>query len=293
LYLFVLGPKGEKFGDKGQWHQILVQTLAPNAAPVGDAILFEKGDRDWHQRLPAAPVVPQTPATPPQRLISFASGENVRRRGLEHIAPSRREGKGLVPLGRLFHPSPGTGTVAGTIYHAWFESIEWLDDGDPTDAALQAIAQNLSADLPLKSLDDMDRLLANFRVWLEKPAIRLVLLRSNYVSRAGYGDSAPPITPRVERERRFMVIDNGKFLNGSLDRIVWHYKGERIIAADVLDFKTDHIQPTDEAALAARTEHYRPQMEIYRQAVARMANLPPERIATRLVFTNAERVVDV
>ena len=33
-------------------------------------------------------------------------------------------------LDRLFQPSAGTGTAAGTLYHAWFETISWLDDGE-------------------------------------------------------------------------------------------------------------------------------------------------------------------
>jgi ATP-dependent helicase/nuclease subunit A len=74
---------------------------------------------------------------------------------------------------------------------------------------------------------------------------------------------------------------------------VWLGDGDKTVAADVIDFKTDALPPGDEKALAERTEHYRPQLEAYRMAVARLARLPAECIATRLVFTGAGRVIDV
>jgi ATP-dependent exoDNAse (exonuclease V) beta subunit len=74
---------------------------------------------------------------------------------------------------------------------------------------------------------------------------------------------------------------------------VWLGDGECTVAADVIDFKTDAIPRGDAAALAARTDHYRPQLEAYRRAVARFAQLPEERVATRLVYTFAGCVVEI
>jgi len=82
-------------------------------------------------------------------------------------------------------------------------------------------------------------------------------------------------------------------LNGSLDRVVWLGGGDQIVAADVIDFKTDAIAIGDTNALAARTEYYRPQMEAYRRAVVRLSKLPAERVSIRLVFTSAARVICV
>ena len=94
----------------------------------------------------------------------------------------------------------------------------------------------------------------------------------------------------VERERRFLVRDGDKFWNGSIDRIVWFGDGDKTVAADVIDFKTDDI---DSTALQARTEYYRPQLEAYRRVVARIAGMQEDRIALRLVFTVPGRVMDV
>jgi len=136
---------------------------------------------------------------------------------------------------------------------------------------------------------------------LLNPAISAVLRRSAYANPQQPGFPAALATfwtktirpQQVERERRFLVPDGSKFWNGSFDRVVWLGEGERMVAADVIDFKTDGIRPGDDAALAARTEHYRPQLEAYRQAVARLARLPAERVAARLLFTSAGRVVEI
>jgi len=220
---------------------------------------------------------------------------------MERVAPSKREGQARVALARLFHPSEGTGTAAGTLYHAWFATIGWLDDGMPTDDALRAAASRIRMDLPAETWHELDRLLRMFRAWLEQTELRTVLSRSAYADpqQPGFPSQLTPLWTkkmkplRVEQERRFLVRDGAKFLNGSLDRVVWLGDSDRILAADVLDFKTDAIAPGDGTALAERTEHYRPQLQTYGRAVARLAQVPDERVAARLVFTVAGCVREI
>jgi ATP-dependent exoDNAse (exonuclease V) beta subunit len=59
------------------------------------------------------------------------------------------------------------------------------------------------------------------------------------------------------------------------------------MAADILDFKTDELPPNDPAALAARTNFYRPQLEAYQRAVAKLLRLKLEHIGARIVFLNS------
>jgi len=92
---------------------------------------------------------------------------------------------------------------------------------------------------------------------------------------------------QVEQERRFLVQDGTRFWSGSFARVVWLADGHQTMAADVLDFKTDALSPGDEPALSERAEFYRPQLDAYLHAIACLAALPPERIATRLEFTCA------
>jgi ATP-dependent exoDNAse (exonuclease V) beta subunit len=299
LYLYIPGPRRNRQRDA--WYNLLLTALASGKQLADKTLLYEHGDPTWFLRTTPSEPLAAAPATVQLPPISFRPPESERRRGMEQVAPSRREGQGRVVLARLFHPSEGTGTAAGTLYHAWFALIGWLEDATPTENELRATAEKMRADLPQDIWRDLDQLLANFRAWIKNPAINAVLRRSAYTDprRPAFpGTLARFITPaigplQVERERRFLVRDGDKFWNGSFDRVVWLGEGDHIVAADVLDFKTDAIAPGDAAALAARTEHYRPQLEAYRSGVARMAHLPPESIAARLVFTWADRVVEV
>jgi ATP-dependent helicase/nuclease subunit A len=299
LYMYIPGKRLRNQNDT--WHNLLVKTLNPKIeAPADKSVVYERGDRQWYATLarPAAAVVAS--ASGPQPIVFRAAG-NERRRGLDQIAPSRREGHARVPLKRLFRPSEGTGMAAGTLYHAWFETIAWLEDGEPTAAALRAAAQKKRWDLPAETWRDLDRLLAQFQAWLRDPQVTSILRRTAYAGpkQLGFPLKLAPLWTtmfrphQVERERRFLIRDGKQFWNGSFDRVVWLSDGSGAVAADVIDFKTDAIQPGDKKALTERTEHYRPQLDAYRHALARMANLPEERVAMRLVFTFPGRVVEL
>jgi ATP-dependent helicase/nuclease subunit A len=298
LYLFIPGPRDGRSGRKDAWYNLLLQTLVPGQAAGDCASLLECGNRAWFEHIP--PAAAPAPERTPQPIV-FAATTTARRRGLEHVAPSRREGQAQVALDHLFHPSAGTGMAAGTIYHAWFAMIGWLEDGVPSKEALLDAAQRELIKLSVKERPKVDDLLATFQTWLQDPQIAAVLQRSAYASplQPGYPITLAPlwrpiIAPQqVERERRFLIQDESKFWNGSFDRIVWLGDRDRLVAADVIDFKTDDIAPGDDQGLAARTAHYRPQLEAYRKAIARLGGLPLESIAARLAFTCAGSVVDV
>ncbi|MCI0682765.1 MAG: UvrD-helicase domain-containing protein [Gemmataceae bacterium] len=299
LYMFVPGPRQKKQSDV--WCNMLVQALAPAVEfPAENTVLFERGEPEWHARS-ARPTSVASVSVSRGRPIAFRAAASERRRGLEHAAPSKQEGGACVPTARLFHPSEGTGMAAGTLYHAWFETIEWLDDGEPSEAALRKAAAVLRWDLPAETWRDLDRLLAQFQAWLRQPALRAVLSRTTYTDtrRAGFPEKLKPLLSKalvpqqVERERRFVVRQGNTFWDGSFDRVVWLADGQRTVAADVIDFKTDLLPPGDDSALAVRTDHYRPQLEAYRRAVTGLSGLPAERVAARLVFPFAGKVVEV
>jgi ATP-dependent helicase/nuclease subunit A len=301
LHLYLPGPRKPSYSDA--WYNILLQTLTPGATHAENSLLFDHGDRDWCQRTDGKQLLARVSERKPPTRIQFCTSTAERLRGLDHLAPSRREGHGQVSLDRLLDISERTGMAVGTLTHAWFEALEWLDNGVPTPDALRNTAEKLRADLPPDIWTQLDNLMMRFRKSLDRPEVAAVLRRTAY---AGTGEPgfpktlSPYWTPAmqpllVERERRFLVSDQdaSKFWTGSIDRLVWLGAGEQTVAADVLDFKTDAVPAGDAAALQARVEFYRPQMEAYRQAVARLARLPQERVATRLVFTTFGRVVEL
>lgn len=297
LHLFIPGPRDGKTDRKDAAYHLLRTTLAAGADWNENATLFEHGDADWFQHHNVANRTADSPTPSAPESVQFATG-TARRRGLNHMAPSRREGGGRIILQRLFQPSEGTGTALGSLYHQWFAMIGWLDDGLPSDATLIAEARKLT-ELPKEIWRQLDRHLAQFHAWLQLPAIRGVLSRSAYRSPQARGFPttlasiwSETLTPQEpERERSFVVRDGDTLLGGSLDRVVWLTMGDRRVAADILDFKTDALR--DSQAVHERTKHYRPQLDAYRTAVARLGGLDPAHVATRLIFTGTGQVQEV
>ncbi len=298
LYMYVPGPR-PKHNRRDAWYNLLLQTLALDKQCTENALLYERGDPNWHQHVKSGRVSASLPE--PAQPIRLRPADTAWPRGLERGAPSRSEGEGLISLDRYLHPSEGTGTAAGTLYHAWFATIGWLDDGAPSEGKLLDVAAKIRKDLPMELWRDLDRRLTQFRAWLTQPLLRTVLTRSAYTDVQGPGFpkaladlwSKGFAPQKVEQERRFLLREGSRLWDGSFDRVVWLADGNRLVAADVLDFKTDALPPDDDMALAARTAHYRPQLEIYRRAAAQLASLPLDAIALRLVFPFAGRVVEL
>lgn len=127
-------------------------------------------------------------------------------------------------------------------------------------------------------LDESTPLDEPLRRLFEKPAIRALFTRPT-------GDRA---RCRVYRERPFALRDGNTILSGAIDRLVVFEGG-----AEIIDFKTDTVAADDPAALAAKVEFYRPQLDAYRRAVAAMYRLPTDRVAARLAFLSPGVVVDI
>jgi ATP-dependent exoDNAse (exonuclease V) beta subunit len=108
---------------------------------------------------------------------------------------------------------------------------------------------------------------------LQSPEIRAILSR-------------PSPEAVCWREKRFEILLNGEWLSGTFDRVM--LETDR---ATILDFKTDKTD-TDES-LAARVDGYRPQLETYREVLARMTGLQQDQIACKLLFTHRGAVVTI
>ncbi|HEY6565228.1 MAG TPA: PD-(D/E)XK nuclease family protein, partial [Pirellulaceae bacterium] len=112
------------------------------------------------------------------------------------------------------------------------------------------------------------------------------------LSRSAYRDySAPEL--EVETERPFAVRDGDRLLVGTIDRLVTMRRNDRIVAADILDFKTDELAADDEFALHAKAVYYRPQLQAYRSAVSIMLSIPGKAVTARLLFVSQGKIVSV
>ncbi len=83
----------------------------------------------------------------------------------------------------------------------------------------------------------------------------------------------------------------GQLLSGAIDRLCLVERGGKVVAAEVLDFKTDEL--ASQEASRERADFYRPQITAYKQAVAKMHQLTTDCVSARLVFLRTGVVVPV
>ncbi|MBI2481749.1 MAG: UvrD-helicase domain-containing protein [Planctomycetia bacterium] len=276
---------------------LLRAALRGNEPALPSALLYENGDRDWFERV--RHIEPAAVATrePLPVKISLAKAAKHRRRGLDRQSPSGFEGGTRVNMAELLQPRQSSALARGTLIHAWFEQVTWSEAPPPDEKALRQVANELRRE-EATSLD-IEQELAAFREMLRHPSVIAALSHAAYDNPASLGfdksvgDALSSGKPRlvVENERTFAVRNDSQLLNGSIDRIVWIYAAQQLVAADIIDFKTDVVE--DDDAIDKKREYYRPQLESYRDAVCRMSGLKPERVIARLVFVGRGLVVRV
>jgi ATP-dependent exoDNAse (exonuclease V) beta subunit len=216
-----------------------------------------------------------TVRAPRAKLVFAASGSAPE---LDARAPSAEEG-GRKRAAKTWLRAPDERAVArGTLVHAWLARVEWLT-GEDVDVELLSLRRD--------DLDPLDAhaLALELKAALERPAVRALL--------------TAPAAPRGDRqvvwhERRFAVELDGahgrESWQGAFDRVVLTRRDGVCIAAELIDWKTDAV---DASSLAARVEHYRPQLRAYARVLAHMTGLAPAAIRARLVFLATGDVVEL
>ncbi len=263
---------------------LLLVGLGGGQAAAPGATLYETGDPLWPEQCPELqqPVESLPRETSPSR-IEFAELTGGRRRGLERIIPSQLADKAtLLKLASVLPLEDATGVERGTLFHAWLERMEWVEDGLPPDDQLRQIAESQGAPHL-----DIDRCLSQFQALLQQPQI------ANVLSRPSYQSSHGNVELDLFQERRLNVIDAGRTISGSIDRLVLIRRNGQVVAADIIDYKTDALIGDEETAVRDKVAAYRDQLRSYARAIALMYKLAPDRISTRLVMLAIGRVETV
>jgi ATP-dependent helicase/nuclease subunit A len=223
-------------------------------------------------------------------LLRPASPET--RRNLPRRSPSDAKGGEAVDLALRLHLGGAPARDRGTLVHAWCEVIDWLEDGLPNDDLLRTLARRHA---PAMGQEDVEALVATFRIWMTAPEIGAAMSRGRYHS------AHPGAALQVEAEYPFIHITDGVLQEGFIDRLVLvregGAEGGRVVAAEVLDFKTDRVVGKTPAAtaeaLADRTERYRAQIAAYCALVRERFGLSPRQVRGTLLFLEAGRDVAV
>ena len=292
LHMILPPPKSNERTMPKTYAGLLRAALAPAGARAG--LVYEHGDPHWFRKLKRKPPPDTAAALPTQ--IALAPARPDRERGLGRTSPSALEGGQKASVARLLEPKHDA-FEHGDLVHACLAELAWLDDGWPAPAKLSAAARRkapaIAADSKL-----LGGRLKLLREQVEAGPIADVLRRAFYGDSRNLGFADPSaaswksgqVELEVLTERPLAIRDGDEILTGSIDRLVLVRRGGAVVAADVLDYKTDAIEPGDER-LAERVAFYRPQIEAYRRAVAKTYRLEPRRITSRLVFMAAGIVV--
>ncbi len=289
LYMIIV-PSSERSRSLPKTAAGLLRAALTDGKPLpANQVVYCKGDPRWYEKLPAAPApaAAGAPVAAGRPVVLAPMREDARR---EFVAPSQLEGGAQVRAADVLNLGGSAARLRGTLIHALFEQIRWLDDAPPDRAQLRCTAESL-----LTTGLNIEEQLDAFQGMVAHPDIQAVLRRAFYESPRDEGlqralaaaGAAARLRVEVHNERRFAVLDEGHILSGSIDRLVLLHEHDRLVAADIVDYKTDAVEPGDLAALERLVEFYRPQLEAYRRAVSAMYRLPPAWICARLLFVAA------
>ncbi|WP_437200809.1 UvrD-helicase domain-containing protein [Planctomicrobium sp. SH664] len=254
-----------------------------------ETTLYEYGDPLWHQKFETEAIERSEETAPVIAEISLNFAPSTLRRRLPRTTPSRSK-QAAPRIGDILSTQSTDSLPRGILFHRWLEKIEFLEQSAPADDELRRLAAPMH--LPA---DVIDRYLLAFRTEIQAPAIAALFTHEGCFAAAPASLraqlAAPGIQLSIKREWPFVTVHQGELVNGTVDRLVLAMHEGAVIAAEVIDFKTDQLEGSE--AIDRRAELYRPQLESYRQAVSRMFKIPQTHVSARLAFLAAGRVVTI
>ena len=270
----IVQPPPKTAGPSQSFAGILRAALVEGQEPEAPATLWSREDpdgRDWRETRAEA-ARPQEPETVLPRVAEAAETPE---RNIHRLTPT-----GLVDgckgaLEQHLRLDESRAMHLGTLFHAWFELVEWLDESVPDESTLRAVA----APLGLTDEGDLREQIDRFRAMCKKKHVLAALSRSAYPA----GDD---VDVRVYRELPFAVREADGLLSGKIDRLVIGRKGGTPTFAEIIDYKTDRAEGDAHETMERLREHYQPQLDAYRRAISKRTSLPPEDIRAELLFVN-------
>lgn len=267
LYLVMERPPKTKDGamKEAQFLRRLLGSSVPESAVPENpsyCIEWQTGDVQWFAGLSSPAPTPPLPVVIP-RLLGDLLREN--QPMARRVTPSGEEDfkmKGSMLFGEGREP----GRRLGTLVHELLAQVEWWD----ASSSLKDLELRWKTLGLLRGEEIEARAAAMVRQVLDSEAAKFA-----------FGRPAPDA--EAWRERPFDLIHEGSWISGVFDRVIVRPDSVRLV-----DFKTDDV-PND-AAVREKVEGYRPQIALYRRALARLTGLKPEQIECALLFMRTARL---
>ncbi|MCA9197361.1 MAG: UvrD-helicase domain-containing protein [Planctomycetales bacterium] len=251
------------------------------------------GNLDWRKNHPElcetspAAITTHEPAQHRPPLVKPSSGQRI----LRNASPSGLEGGGKVTLGNRLRLSNAKAMEFGSLVHAWFETIDWLEQYKFDQAILDRIGHQLQAsDSVLKSAR------AQFKKMLQQDSLKRLLSAGRYRDTkwlTKVGLQGKTLDVQVRNEQAIMAKLGTQMVSGFIDRLVVLTENGQPVAAEIIDYKTDGMDGLSRTEQKRLTEHYAPQLRAYRQSLSQMLHLDAQRIQLTLVFVGPGVVQEV
>lgn len=267
--LYIHLPQPPKSGKSIHHHTLIRSLLAEEntTIPVGERTalrLYACGDPRWFM---------QHDLRKPSESESGERSSRILRTGrllrLPRLLPSGTDHEST-DAEMLFRRRGTESRDVGSLIHAFFEAVTWLDDAVPEDI----VASRCSLPHPEHIRNQAANIFLNS---LKSPEISALL-------------SKPPALVTVWKEKRFEAIVDGRWVSGAFDRVtVQNNSSGDPVSAEIIDFKSDRIT-VDNTLETARLRHL-PQLLLYRTVLAKLLNLSESAITLKLVFCSVGKVV--
>ena len=298
LYLYT-SPSGS---PKKRWGSVLHSIFAQQGQSEQPGIVVRSfGEEAWHEKLELQALEKSATEASTERLAGAESQPPVRSiqlnrmntsvRRMPWLRPSQRSSSSVVDLASQWSTDHATGAVIGKLVHRWFEEIRgWIEDYKPSKKRLKEIAGGTLTQEEMgqvKLNDWVDR----FVKYCEMPSVLSALSADRYRS----WNQPRMLHLEVTNERRLLQIIDGQMLRGVIDRCVLGFDGDRVVRAEILDFKTD-MRP-DTIALSdwkrERSEHHGPQLRSYRRVLIEQFGLHPNDVQLSLLLLSEDLQVEI
>ncbi len=283
LYMIVPASSASEKKLPKKFSGLLRAALTAGAPAAPGALLYEHGSCDWYQQIKPAVTAETTVLERREQSAVKVRLAAARRRGRARVAPSQLEGGDRVRLKDLLAVGSREALHRGTLIHACFECVQWLDEGVPERERLVAVLDRVAPELTASTASIYD----DFFAMLNQPEIARVLSRRCYQDADAEGGSdVASLSLEVRNELPFAIVAGDQLVSGNIDRLVLIRRGVELVGADVVDFKTDGLGP-DQQRLPDKIAFYRPQIEAYRRAVIDLTGLDSTQVTSRLLFVTA------
>jgi ATP-dependent exoDNAse (exonuclease V) beta subunit len=323
LYIYIHPNEGGE--DKATMGSLLQSTLlSPENVSAANCTVYEDGESDWFRILErqgkesskvkeskgtsdtgrtdgnkekvgptvssAASIRQRRPSFTTRRAIESAPSPSALSQTEDRSRQEDSLGrKRIIEPVKVFGIQTTVAALEGTIEHAWFAALNWSDDLTMVETTREVIA-NGAIDRSHWGLVDLESLWKRWRKHYSHPAVLQLFASEHYGEKDHVGAAT-----RVETEHKFAVLLNGRLQQGSIDRLVLVLKNGKVIAAEIIDFKTDQ-QPSKGSKkewIDLQVSQYSPQLNVYAEVVAKQFKLNANQIRKKLVLLDAGEVVVV